>query len=62
MEVTALKPFLTSIELRKLLGITASTLWRWRNSRNFPKGIKITKTKVIFKTQEVLNWLENREE
>jgi predicted DNA-binding transcriptional regulator AlpA len=49
--------------LSRRLGITAVTLWRWRNNKalGFPKGRRIN-DRVYFPWHEVAAWLERQQQ
>ena len=53
-------PILTSTEVRNLCGnISQMTLWRWRESMDFPKPLTIA-TRNYWQLSEVNAWLENK--
>jgi predicted DNA-binding transcriptional regulator AlpA len=47
--------------LARQLGISAVTLWRWRNTEGFPQGRRI-RNHVYFSRAAVLEWLERQQQ
>jgi predicted DNA-binding transcriptional regulator AlpA len=45
------------VRLRKNLGISSVTLWRWRHKNGFPNGKRIN-GRLYFPWEEVESWLE----
>lgn len=54
---------LRSKEVAKMLGISCTSLWRWRKSGIFPEPMALGKDKKMIGWREstVLNWIENQE-
>lgn len=51
--------FLTIKETCEMLRITKATMYRYlKKDPTFPRPIQITKRKMIFKTEDIKNWLE----
>jgi len=42
-----------------LLDVSTTTLWRLRHDPAFPKGIKLTAKKTVFRYDEVKQWCDN---
>ena len=51
--------FLTSKKVCEILGVSSTTLWRLRQKSAFPKGIKVSSTKTLFKYEEVKSWADS---
>jgi predicted DNA-binding transcriptional regulator AlpA len=60
--VLSLDAFIPGPRVRQQLGISAVTLWRWRqdNQINFPPGKRI-KGRLYFSQADISNWLASRE-
>lgn len=53
------KLLITSREVCKRLSISRTTLWNWkREFPDFPKGIRVSRVKTLFKAAEVEAWVE----
>ncbi|MFK5987155.1 MAG: AlpA family phage regulatory protein [Pseudomonadota bacterium] len=48
-------------ELKKITGLSDSTVWRMEKAGNFPKRKQITSRLVGWSRQEVIGWIESRE-
>jgi predicted DNA-binding transcriptional regulator AlpA len=48
-----------SNELAKSLGVSKTTLWRWRRAGFFPEPIQIGPRLIAWKSSEIQFWLEN---
>lgn len=67
-DVIKLPPYIDSIMVAQMLGINLNTLSRWRNGKGgadgkgdgygFPKPVKRTYKKCLYKTQDVIDWIE----
>lgn len=55
-----IKPFITSSEICRMLGVTSTTQWRGRQIEGFPIAINITRKKIVFETEDFLKWVRNR--
>jgi predicted DNA-binding transcriptional regulator AlpA len=49
--------WMPGVRLRKNLGISSVTLWRWRHRNGFPNGKRIN-GRLYFPWEEVESWLE----
>lgn len=47
-------------EVSRLTGLSATTLWRFRKSGQFPKAIKLGEKSIGWLASEVDAWLESR--
>jgi prophage regulatory protein len=47
-------------ELCQLLSINKSTLWRWRQTQNFPKPIVLGANTVAWKLSTIDAWIKER--
>jgi len=49
-------------EVKKIIGLSRTTIWRLENDKdlNFPKRIQLTKNSVGWNKQEILDWVESR--
>jgi predicted DNA-binding transcriptional regulator AlpA len=48
--------WVTGPALRKMLGISAMTLWRWRRAGGFP-GAKVINGRLYFASDEIEAWI-----
>lgn len=52
------KLLITSQEVCKRLSISRTTLWKWKQEfPDFPKGIRMSPTKTLFKASEIEAWV-----
>lgn len=55
--------YLSPKEVREYLGgISKTTLFDWRVTRNFPSPVRISAKTILFKKSEIKEWLESRQE
>ncbi|ENE0595612.1 MULTISPECIES: helix-turn-helix transcriptional regulator [Enterobacteriaceae] len=54
------KPNLRPAEAANFLSISIPTLYRWCKQPGFPKKTKLTERVTVFKTDELLSWLEGK--
>jgi prophage regulatory protein len=47
-------------EVSQYLSINKSTLWRWRQSKQFPKPIALGANTVAWKLSSINAWIEER--
>jgi len=47
-------------ELTKILGVSSTTIYRWMDSANFPKSIKLSARAVGWYEEDILEWLDYR--
>lgn len=47
-------------ELSQFLSINKSTLWRWRQTQNFPRPITLGANTVAWKLSSINAWIEER--
>ena len=53
------KLLITSREVCKRLSISRTTLWKWKQEfPDFPKGIRVSQVKTLFKASEIEAWVE----
>lgn len=54
--------FLTPNDVCSMLAISITTLWRLRHEENstFPKSIRLTGKKVVFRYNEIKQWCDNQ--
>lgn len=45
-------------EVLRLIGVDASTLWRWRKAGAFPAPVKVTRQTLRWRETDIANWLE----
>lgn len=46
-------------KVRSMLDVSTTTLWRLRHDPAFPKGIKLTAKKTVFRYNEIKQWCDN---
>ena len=47
-------------DLKLMLGVSNSTIWRWRKSGNFPTHIKLGDRLIGFKESDINEWLDSQ--
>ena len=47
--------------LATALGVSATTLWRWSKSPDFPKAIRLGANAIAFDAQDIARWLAGRQ-
>lgn len=47
-------------ELIEYFGIHDSTLWRWRQSKSFPKEIRLGTNTIAWERAAIAKWMEER--
>ncbi len=52
--------FLSRGLVKKLTGLSGSTLWRLEQKKEFPGSYQLSKNRVAYKSSEVTEWLESR--
>ena len=52
--------FMTAHEVAKLLGVHTATIWRWVESGQFIKPVRLTRKVVRFPVLEVQKFLETK--
>jgi len=52
--------FFREAELRKSLGISHSTIWRWVRAGRFPKPVRIGQAAIAWPADEILRWIESK--
>ncbi|PMM19949.1 hypothetical protein BCT62_00375 [Vibrio splendidus] len=52
--------FIRANELSEALGISLSTLWRWRKAGVVPEPISLGPRIVGWRTSDIQNWLNNQ--
>ena len=55
------KLLVTPAETAELLGITRSTLYRWRREPEFPKAIQLGPQAVRFRVADILAYIDLRD-
>jgi predicted DNA-binding transcriptional regulator AlpA len=46
-------------EVLRIIGVNASTLWRWRKAGAFPAPFKVTRQTLRWRESDIANWLES---
>jgi predicted DNA-binding transcriptional regulator AlpA len=46
-------------EVLRVIGVNASTLWRWRKAGAFPAPFKVTRRTLRWRETDIANWLES---
>jgi len=49
-------------ELRKLIGLSHATIYRYIKNGNFPKPIKLSERSVAWRLTDIENWIKEKEE
>lgn len=47
-------------ELVNILGVSKTTLWRWRKEGDFPEPIILGKNIIVWKESQIEEWLNNK--
>ena len=47
--------------LATALGVSATTLWRWSKSPDFPKAIRLGANTIAFDAQDIARWIAGRQ-
>lgn len=47
-------------EVYRMLGVDASTIYRWRRAGKFPKPMRLGGNSIGWLEQEIIDWLANR--
>jgi predicted DNA-binding transcriptional regulator AlpA len=45
-------------EVAEMLGVTAKTLWRWRQEGQGPGWMRLGPRKVVYRRDELVRWLK----
>lgn len=54
------KGFLRQKDILVFIPISKSALWKWVSDGRFPKPIKLTSKTTVWRSQDVLNWIEEK--
>jgi predicted DNA-binding transcriptional regulator AlpA len=54
--------FISKAETCQMVSASDSTLVRWEDVGDFPKRIRLSSTKTVWRYSEVLAWLEDKSE
>lgn len=54
------KLFIRQDELARLLGVSNTTIWRWRKSNHLPKPIALSNRVIGWRTVDIDAWLESQ--
>lgn len=59
-KVIEMSPYIDSKQVCEMLNIDLTTLARWRKHKTdgFPQPVKRTYKKCIYRTQDVIDWVE----
>jgi len=54
-------PYISVAEVAELVCVDVSTLYRWKKTDiDFPKPIQLSYRAIIYRTEEVINWIEGK--
>ena len=53
-------PILNPKEMKKVVGLSTTTIWRLEKKGEFPRRINLTDHRVGWQEAEVLDWLKKR--
>ncbi len=53
------KKFLRLEEVAKLFGVHRTTIWRWVQTKGFPKPYRPSKKVALFSSDEIMAYLES---
>lgn len=51
---------ITYTELKNLVPVSKTTLWRWENAGKFPRRIRLGARSIAWSLDEIHNWLSTR--
>ena len=54
------RPFLTTKEVSKLIGISVSTINRLVKKGDFPSKIKLSPRRIVFMKNQIKEWIERK--
>ena len=54
------RPFLTTKEISKLIGISVSTINRLIKKGEFPSKIKLSPRRIVFMKNQIEEWIEKK--
>lgn len=52
--------FISGKELEELLGLSRTSIWRYRREQDFPRAYQLSARRIGFKLHEVQKWMEER--
>lgn len=52
-------PVIRPAQVASMLGISTTTLWRWRRQRGFPPAMRLGATMVGWRLSEIHNWIDD---
>lgn len=52
--------FIREADLRKIVPIGATTLWRWVREGKFPKPVKLSERVTAWRAEDVREWLSQQ--
>lgn len=58
IEIVSKLRIVRAAELTKLLGISSTSLWRWRQNGDFPQPIALGSRMVGWKVIDIESWLD----
>ena len=47
-------------EVAKMVGIGKSTVWKWMNTRGFPKQVKLSTKVAAWKLSDIQAWIQTQ--
>lgn len=50
--------FLRQKEVAELLGISTTTLWRWKKAGKIPQPISLSDQVIVWRTSTIEDWIE----
>ena len=60
MEQMQQEQFLRLSQVIELTGLSKSTIWKWIHTKEFPKQLKLSPRKSVWKKTEILAWMEEQ--
>jgi predicted DNA-binding transcriptional regulator AlpA len=52
-------PIIRPAKVARILGISKSTLWRWRRKPGFPAAVRLGETMVGWRHSEIQAWIDD---
>jgi prophage regulatory protein len=59
-EITMNKKFLRINDLAKELGVSKTTIWRWRSAGKFPKPISLSERIIVWPRATIDEWINEQ--
>lgn len=51
-------PYISRADVAEILGVNLRTIFRFQEDESFPKPIRITDRTILYRTQDLFDWVE----